>query len=48
MNTITICCPDINDKVVSMHPKVYLSLSQDKPLVNCPYCQKQWDINKLK
>lgn len=48
MNTITICCPDENSRTISMHPKVYLTLSQEKPTINCPYCQKQWHINEVK
>lgn len=48
MSKITVCCPDDNTNVYELHPRVYLTLDADNKVKHCPYCQTEWNIDKVK
>ena len=37
----TVFCPE-NDE----HPKIYMSLDENKQKTKCPYCQKEFYLDK--
>ncbi len=39
----TVCCPPQNQSNWSLHPRVYLDISQHKQ-VSCPYCGQKFVI----
>lgn len=40
-NKKTVFCPENGE-----HPKIYLSLDEENPTVKCPYCQKEFSLDK--
>ena len=44
---LPVCCPPENaDNLASLHPRVYLPLSQDNPTVECPYCSAKFSYKE--
>ncbi len=48
-NELPLSCPAINEKdISSLHPRVFLPLSQDNPAVECPYCSAKFIYKETK